>query len=324
MKAGNGRVERAKPSVHSQARSLNGLPKILSSLGDLDVRLATTGREIQHAQKLRYRVFFEEGGAVADRAARLVRRDICRFDAVADHLIVVDNSIKRIDGAPSVVGAYRLLRQDVAEANFGFYSAAEFEIGALTTRHPEKRFLELGRSCVAEGYRGRRALELLWRGIWAYAIHHRIDVMFGCASFPGSAVRSHASALQFLRAESLASSTWDVRAAPGQAADEGATEPVSARAIVRALPPLIKGYWRVGAKFSRDAVVDEAFGATDVLVVLPVEEIRERYLAHFAPASQGAEPVAPGNRVKKPFGDEDFEGIVCRSPAHGIEGHEQF
>jgi putative hemolysin len=288
-----GKVEQAKRSFPRRARSRNGLPKVLASAGELEVRLAVTKREVFRAQKLRYRVFFEEGVAIAGPAARLIRRDVCRFDEVADHLIVVDNSVIRIDGAPAVVGAYRLLRQEVAEANFGFYSAAEFEIGALLARHPEKRFLELGRSCVAEGHRGKRTLELLWRGIWAYALHHRVDVMFGCASFPGAVAQAHAGALEFLRAESPASSVWDARAAPGRAADPFVGEPPSSsRIVARSLPPLIKGYWRLGAKFSRDAVVDEAFGATDVLVVLPVEEIRERYLAHFAPAPQTAANLA--------------------------------
>lgn len=277
-----------------RVRDLAGLPKVLAEIGDLDVRLATTKREIRRAQKLRYEVFFEEGGAKADPTAALIRRDVCRFDAVCDHLIVVDNSVPRLDGSPSVVGAYRLLRQDVAQANFGFYSEAEFAVGELIARHPAKRFLELGRSCVAEGYRGKRTLELLWRGIWAYALRHRIDVMFGCASFPGAQAGAHADAFRFLRADQPACSAWRVRAAPGRTADKsgGAGGNSSARAIARSLPPLVKGYWRLGARFSQDAVVDEAFGTTDVLVVLPVDEIRERYLAHFAPARETSELAA--------------------------------
>ena len=285
MARGEGFFSRARAPFQKAVRSLDGLPKILASVGDFEVRLATTKKEIRQAQKLRYEVFFDAGGATPDPTARLIRRDVCRFDAVCDHLIVVDNSIKRIDGSPTVVGAYRLLRQEVAAASFGFYSAAEFEIGALIARHPGKRFLELGRSCVAEGYRSKRTLELLWRGIWVYALHHGVDVMFGCASFPGVAADAHAAALNFLRGETGASSDWEVSAIaaravrlPGQEAAK-----LDARAAVRALPPLIKGYWRLGARFSSDMVVDAAFGATDVLVVLPVEEIRARYLAHFAP-----------------------------------------
>ena len=274
----------ARAPFTRQVRSLHGLPKVLASSGNFDVLLATTKKEIRGAQKLRYKVFFEEGGAIADPTARLIRRDVCPFDRVCDHLIVVDKSVRRLDGSPIVVGAYRLLRQEVAEANFGFYSAAEFEIAGMLARHPHKRFLELGRSCVAEGYRGKRTLELLWRGIWAYALHHRVDAMFGCASFPGADPDKHATALRFLRGCAEEAPEWEIAAVCGRAVrpSHAPAGQLDARAA-RALPPLIKGYWRVGARFSRDAVVDVAFGTTDVLVVMPVEDIRGRYLAYFAP-----------------------------------------
>ena len=276
-----------------QVRSLHGLPKVLASAGPLEVRLATTKKEIRRAQKLRYQVFFAEGGAIADPTARLIGRDVCRFDRVCDHLIVVDTSVPRFDGAPTVVGAYRLLRQEVADAHFGFYSSAEFDVAALIRRHPGKRFLELGRSCVAEGYRGKRTLELLWRGIWAYALKHGVDVMFGCASLPGVDAAAHDSTLRFLRGEEAVDAHWRVEAVPGAASPRPAAQApdFDSRAAMRGLPALIKGYWRLGAKFSDDAVVDSAFGTTDVLVVLPIEEIRSRYLAYFAPPAPGS-PIA--------------------------------
>jgi len=276
-----------------KGRDLNRLPGRLASAGTLEVRLATTKKEIRRAQELRYRMFFEEGGAVPDPTARSMRRDVCRFDRVCDHLIVVDNCVAKLDGSPSVVGAYRLLRQEVAEANFGFYSAREFQVGRLIARHPEKRFLELGRSCVASDYRGKRALELLWRGIWAYAKWHRIDAMFGCASFPGAEPDAHARTMRFLRGENEIDANWRVEAVSGRAASCIAAEepPPAPRDALRAMPPLIKAYWRLGAKFSPEAVVDPAFRTTDVFVVLPVEAIKSRYLAHFAPGHESC-PLA--------------------------------
>ena len=264
-------------------RDLMGLPKTLAVAGSLEVRLATTKAEIRRAQKLRYRVFFEEGGAKSDATARLIRRDVCPFDRVCDHLIVVDTANLRADGAPRVAGAYRLLRGEVAATHFGFYSAGEFDIASLVARHPGKRLLELGRSCVAPGYRGKRTLELLWRGIWAYARHHRTDVMFGCASFPGADPSEHAAALRFLRGDGGPDALWDVPAAAGRAVDLdlAGLAPANPRAALRALPPLIKSYWRLGAKFGPQAVVDESFGATDVFAVMPVAEIGARYLQHF-------------------------------------------
>jgi L-ornithine Nalpha-acyltransferase len=274
-------------------RDLLGLPRTLAAIGGLEVRLATAKADIRRAQELRYRVFFEEGAARSDATARLTRRDICRFDRVCDHLLVVDTSAPRREDGPRVVGAYRLLRGEVAAANFGFYSEGEFDVAALVARHPGKRLLELGRSCVAPGYRGKRALELLWRGVWIYALHHRVDAMFGCASFPGADARAHAAALRFLRGESD-DAQWMVAAAAGRAADLGRepASPLAARAAIRALPPLIKGYWRLGAKFGPQAVIDEDFAATDVFAVVPVADIGARYLDHFSPGRAAASLAA--------------------------------
>ena len=160
---------------------------------------ATTKKEIRKAQRLRYKVFYEEGGAKADRTASLIRRDICPYDAACDHLLVIDHAAVNRFGKPKpkVVGTYRLLRQDGAEAHHGFYSAQEYEIAPLLARHGGKRFLELGRSCVLAPYRSKRTLELLWRGIWAYTKHHKIDALFGCASLEGTNALAHVASLKF-------------------------------------------------------------------------------------------------------------------------------
>ena len=253
---------------------------LLARAGALEVRVATHAIDIAAAQALRYRVFFEEGAATPDARSRAAGRDLCRFDAVCDHVVVVDCDAP---GAP-VVGAYRLLRHEIAQSHFGFYSAAEFEVEALVARHPRLRFMELGRSCVAGGYRGKRTIETLWRGVWAYALRHRIDVMFGCASLPGVDPRSHAAAFAALDLQ-RAEPEWGAAPAAGARAaavplPDRSRDP---RAALRDLPPLVKGYLRLGARFGRHAVIDEAFGVTDIFVVLRVADIQARYLQHFAP-----------------------------------------
>jgi L-ornithine Nalpha-acyltransferase len=270
-------------------RDLEGLAPHLGKIGSLELRLALTKKEIRQAQKLRYQIFFEGGGATPDPTARLIRRDVCPFDRVCDHLIVIEH--KPGDGGkPQVVGCYRLLRQDVAEANFGFYSAGEFDIAPMLARHKDKRFLELGRSCVAPGYRNKPTLELLWRGIWAYARHHRVEAMFGCASLEGAEPATHALALTYLSASAQAAEDWRVAAAPGRGVamamlDSAAIDP---RKALRALPPLVKGYCRLGASFGGEAVVDAKFGTTDVFVIMPVADIEERYLAYFGAETETA------------------------------------
>ncbi len=264
-------------------RDLAGLSQILVCSGALEARLALTENDVRRAQELRYRVFFEEGGAIPGPAARLIRRDVCRFDEVCDHLVVVDRRTRYRDGAPKVVGTYRLLRQDLAEHNFGFYGSREFDVNSLIARHPAARFLELGRACIASTHRGKRTLELLWRGIWIYARHHRMDALIGCASLPGVDPAAHAPTIRML-ARSGGDSCWRVSA---RAESAGAIEPVEARlaadpcSSVRALPPLVKGYWRLGATFSPGPAVDHAFGTTDLFVVLPLSDVEKRYLRYF-------------------------------------------
>ena len=217
--------------------------------------------------------------------SKLTRRDICPFDKICDHLIVVDHDFVNRFGRkkPKVIGAYRLLRRDVAEANGGFYSAGEFNIEPLLARHPEKRFLELGRSCVHRDWRGKRTLELMWRGIWTYVRHHRIDAMIGCASLPGSNPLVHAAALSFLRHHATAREDWLVEALPRArvAMDYLSADKVEARKALGSLPPLVKGYLRIGAKVGRGAVVDRQFGTTDVFIVMPIAEIDARYINYF-------------------------------------------
>lgn len=262
-------------------------PATLARHGALELKIATTRKEVRGAQRLRYEVFYEEGGALAGAAARLLGRDICRFDRFCDHLIVIDHAARGKSGVikPRVVGCYRLLRQESAEAIGGFYSAREFDLAPLLAARRGARLLELGRSCVHRDYRDRIVLEMLWRGLWLYARHHAIDAMIGCASFPGTDARAHASAISFLRQSAPAREDFTAAARPERrAAIEGDIAPLSPRRALTALPPLIKGYLRVGARFGEGAVVDRQFRCTDVFVVLRMADIEPRWIDHIVGA----------------------------------------
>ncbi|KQT78906.1 GNAT family N-acetyltransferase [Methylobacterium sp. Leaf466] len=268
-----------------------GLDPSLGRIGNLEVRLATSVPDIRRAQRLRYRVFYEEMSAIPTGMTLLARRDIDDYDTVCDHLLVIDHAATEAKPfrkpRPKVVGTYRLLRQDAADRNFGFYTAGEYDIAPLLAANPGKRFLELGRSCVLKPYRTKRTVELLWAGIWAYVQHHRIDAMLGCASLEGTDPDRLAVPLSFLHHHARAPDAWRARALPGRyvAMDRLAREAIDPKAALQALPPLIKGYLRVGATFGDGAVVDHQFGTTDVFVVLPVSAIAARYIDHFGPAA---------------------------------------
>jgi L-ornithine Nalpha-acyltransferase len=251
--------------------------RILGRIGNLTARLARTATEIEAAQELRHRVFFAAGSDAGMKGAR----DADHFDGQCDHLLVTDQSIR---SAPEeqIVAACRLLRQDRAGKS-GFSSQSEFDVDKLVARHSGRRFLELGRSCVLPQFRSTRTAELLWQGIWAYCRTHAMDVMFGCASFQGTVPARHALALSFLYHHARAASEWSAEPVSRLAlsADLAPAGAFSAKAALAGMPPLVKGYLRLGAKFSGSAVVDPHFGTTDVLVILRIEDISERYLNHY-------------------------------------------
>lgn len=260
---------------------------IRAEKGDLILRQARGPDEIAACQELRYIVFYEELGASPIGSMAACRRDSDQFDAICDHLVVVRRGEIARKGAVhledgELIGTYRLLRQEVAEANCGFYTQGEFDIAPLIAAHPQLRFLELGRSCVLAPYRTKPVVELLWQGIWNYVRLHRIDVMLGCASLEGTNPDDHALSLGLL-ASAAAPSQWNVQAHIDQRIEMKRLPlgEIDQRQALKLLPPLIKGYLRLGCYIGDGAVIDRQFNTIDVLIILPVSAINPRYFAHF-------------------------------------------
>lgn len=264
----------------------------------LTVRLAHDDTDLAAVQRLRWRVFFAELGAAtmpcgADPANEplATQRDADAYDALCDHLLVIDEDAPAED---RVVGTYRLLRESIARAHAGFYSAGEFDLAALTDgpTRPAGELLELGRSCVLARYRTSATIALLWRGIADYIARHGIGLMFGCASFAGTDVAAHAPGLSYLFHHHLADAAQRPRVLAEQTA-AGRTAPLEQlargtydeRRALFQLPPLVKGYLRAGARFGDGAYIDSAFNTIDVCVVLPVDRIAGRYAARFSAAA---------------------------------------
>jgi L-ornithine Nalpha-acyltransferase len=270
--------------------------KVYGMAGGLEARLARTRGDLHRAQKLRYQVFYEEMAAIPDAKAIISGRDVDLYDPICDHLLVVDHGVGvKQQGVwrrrPRVVGTYRFLLQDAAENARGFYTQGEYDIAPLLAeKGKDNYFMELGRSCVLKSYRNKRTVELLWHGVWTYIRENQVDVMLGCASFPGADPAEHALALSFLYQNRLAPEEWRVKAHPHRHVDMNMLPPekVDARAALKAMPTLIKGYLRLGAYVGDGAVVDQQFGTTDVFIILPVTAIDARYFAHFG---------APGETV---------------------------
>ena len=247
--------------------------------GDFEVRLAQTAAEIEAAQALRFRVFYEEMSAQASPEMKALGRDFDPFDEVCDHLLVLDR--RRGEGPEGIVGTYRLIRRSAAAKMGRFYSSAEYDIQKMIDYPAE--VLELGRSCIARDARNTATMQMLWRGIALYAYHYNIQVMFGCASIPGIDPTQHAQALSYLYHHHLAPPEIRVQALPHRYVkmDMLAADSYDPRKALARVPPLIKGYLRLGGFVGDGAVIDHEFNSTDVFIIVKTELVTEKYIRHY-------------------------------------------
>ena len=275
--------------IATATRQENRNSVTIARRGPMEVKLVTSAEDIHSSQALPYRVFYQEMSARPDSDALKTKLDKDAFDEICEHLIVLDHNCKNSDvggrgTGPAVIGTYRLLPQDVAEKNGGFYTSDEFDITPLIdSKRETHQFLELGRSCVLKQYRTKPTLELLWHGIWRYVRLRGLDVMLGCASFSGVDPQEFALPLSFLHHKCSAPEDWAVSALPQRYVNMNrmAETELDIRAAMRVMPPLIKGYLRLGAYIGEGAVIDEQFGTVDILIILPNSRITTRYLARF-------------------------------------------
>tara|TARA_R110002095_G_scaffold67032_4_gene56995 strand:- start:2821 stop:3651 length:831 start_codon:yes stop_codon:yes gene_type:complete len=255
------------------------------------VRLAVTPEEIEQAQKLRYQVFYDEYGAKPTDAMRAQKRDFDEFDDITDHLIVVAKDPTK--KSQKIVGTYRLLRQNIADQHGRFYSSTEYDLSNLIAS--DNFLLELGRSCVLADYRTKPILNMLWQGIADYITQHNIDLLFGCASFQGNNVDSISQQLSYLHhfhatpADISPVAIKDLRVDMNIHSKESLNE----RRLFASLPPLIKGYLRLGATIGDGAVIDPQFNTIDVCIVVQTSLMTDRYRKYYERRIQKTMPGQP-------------------------------
>ncbi len=254
-------------------------------LGRLEVRIAQDSKEVHAAQQLRYKVFYDEMGAKATPEMAAGKTDFDSLDKFCDHLIVIDHNTGELP--PTVIGTYRLVRRDAAKRHGGFYSSSEYDISRLVAYPGE--ILEVGRSCVALDFRNRPTMQLLWRGIADYIAAYGIDILFGCASLPGTDPKALAVPLTYLYYYHLAAPYLRTTALPHRYVDMRLMDPsdvdpekgLSQMPPLNLLPPLLKGYLRLGGFVGDGAVVDEQFNTTDVCVIVKTDLIAQKYSRHY-------------------------------------------
>ena len=245
----------------------------------LHLRLAETEAEVAAAQALRYRVFYEEMSAKATAEMAAAKRDFDAFDEHCDHMVVFDSA--RGAGPEAIIGTYRVMRREAAKRCGRFYTAGEYDIANLLAYPGEA--LELGRSCIEADHRNGGTMQLLWRGIAEYVLAHDVSLMFGCASLPGVDPEALAVPLSYLYHHHLAPPALRAWALPERRVAMNVIPPgdIAPRPALHMLPPLIKGYLRLGGFVGEGAVIDRDFGTTDVCVVVKTEWVTDRYVRHY-------------------------------------------
>ncbi|MBX7146609.1 MAG: GNAT family N-acetyltransferase [Alphaproteobacteria bacterium] len=249
-------------------------------LGDIELRLAKDAREIEAAQALRYKIFYQEMAAQPTEDMKKTGRDFDQFDNFCDHLVVIDHK-KRQNEASGIIATYRLMRREDAAKCGRFYSIDEYNLGPILTMSGD--IMELGRSCVDINYRSKSIMQLLWRGIADYVRFYDIKLMFGCASFPGTDYKEWALSLSYLYHYHLAPSDLCPKALIERYVSMNIIEKdqINVREALFKLPPLIKGYLRLGGFVGDGAVIDWQFNTIDVCIIVKTDLVTQRYIKHY-------------------------------------------
>ncbi|MER8232864.1 GNAT family N-acyltransferase [Streptomyces sp. NPDC094049] len=231
------------------------------------VGLARNQEDVRAAQRLRHQVFAGELGARIEGPEPGLDTDA--FDAYCDHLLV------REETTGEVVGTYRILPPDRAAVAGSLYSESEFDLSRLAPiRHD---LVEVGRSCVHPAHRDGAVIALIWAGLARYMTTGGHDWLAGCCSLP------------LTDGGALAAATWDTVKARHLAPEEYRVtphKPWNPEGIARpegrtALPPLLRGYLRLGAQVCGAPAHDPGFGVADLYVLLSLRRTDPRYLQHF-------------------------------------------
>lgn len=241
-------------------------PPAPARIRNLRCDLARTHAEMQEAQRIRYRVFGEEMGAKLPSAS--IGLDIDRFDTYCEHLLVRDEVNNK------VVGTYRILPPEQAHMAGGYYSETEFDIGSL--QHLRSNMVEVGRSCVDADYRDGATISQLWTGLADYVLKNGHEYLIGCASISMND-GGHYAASVYNRIHKLHAAPAEYNVIPHRRLPLESLN----RDMDVIIPPLIKGYLRLGAYIAGEPALDPEFNCADLFILLPVSRISARFAKRF-------------------------------------------
>ncbi|NOT10471.1 MAG: GNAT family N-acetyltransferase [Methylococcaceae bacterium] len=232
----------------------------------LECFIANSEALIREAQALRFRVFAKEMGAKLETESEGLDYD--EFDSFCDHLVVYDNLNNKI------VGYTRLLKQTRAGQLGRFYSQSEFHLDKVLDL--PGHFLEIGRTCVDPDYRGGAVLTTLWSALVQYALEGQFNYLLGCASItPGPSGFAVDAVYRAIDPKNIAPASLQVKPKI-QIPDR-----LRCKRDESGIPPLLKAYFRFGAMVCGEPCWDEDFNCMDLFILLPLDQLQERYSKHY-------------------------------------------
>jgi len=252
-------------------------PSVLLETDQFLVKLAENQQEIQKALRLRYEVFnVEKGKGLRNLDHKGIDSD--EFDEFCLHLLVIEKETEK------VIGTYRVHLGSIANTAKGFYSSREYDIVGL--REIANYCMELGRSCVALKYRTGAIVALMWGGIGELLNRADLRFMLGCVSLEDLSPVSGWSLYRYFLKKHLISEILSARPRPEYELKNVSEQEIQKFssdevAIRKFIPPLFKGYLRIGCKICGEPALDSEFGTIDFLIIVDKQKVPERYIRHF-------------------------------------------
>jgi putative hemolysin len=244
-----------------------------TTAGRYEVRFAQAQEEVQAAQALRYRVFYnEKHGRPTDEMID-AQRDIDQWDEAGFHVIVLNHTK---ENESKVVGTLRLFFNECLKPEQNFYTEETFNLDKLHNFYG--RSLELSRFCIDPNGRGGVILMLIWKYAMTFLQDNQIEVMFGCASFSGTDVNEHKPILNYLYEHHLAPEHLRPQPKVKDFVDLQALYEPNAewQEAQKSIPTLLRGYLKLGAKISDAAIIDPAFNTVYVSIYVETKNMLQK------------------------------------------------
>ncbi len=253
-------------------------PTVLVNTDNFLIKIAETDEELEATLRLRYEIFnIEQGHGIEGSSAHGM--DFDDYDKYCLHLIVFNKQTNLL------VGTYRLHLGSIAMDANGFYSCTEFDITGLDKIAQSS--MELGRSCVRAEFRTGAAVALLWGGIGELMMRAKLRYLFGCVSFEKHNAAATWAIYEHFKKEGLVTDTIVGTPMKGYELEKSTPEEIAKYAsdikntVKEFVPPLLKGYLRLGTKIFGEPLYDPVFKTIDLLILLDTYAVPERYSKHY-------------------------------------------